>query len=100
MLRGVCGPLPQRERLKHGARWAALLVVVCAGCGPSTRMPNLFHPGDLASQRYNAIFHDPYPLDDVAEPIVGGRPPGYQKPVPETTRPRMLSQPRQTVPAL
>jgi hypothetical protein len=54
-------------------------------------------------QRADAVVFDPYPLDDVGPPIVGGRPLGYQRPVPEVTRGRMYRDslgltPRSTAP--
>ncbi|QDV74933.1 hypothetical protein [Botrimarina mediterranea] len=64
--------------------WFTLLAAV--GCGPSTRMPNLFDPGNAATQQYNAIRHDPYPMNDVGPEIVGGRPREYAQPVPEARR--------------
>ena len=78
-----------------------LTVAACAmGCSPYTRTPNFFHPGPVGPQRTEAIYHDPYPLDDVGPEIVGGRPRGYQRPVPEAVRGRLLdSQPTTVVPA-
>lgn len=73
---------------------AALLAV---GCGPQVRKPNLFDPGNAATQQYNAIFHDPYPINDVGPEIVGGRPRGYQQPVPEITRARGIVPVQTTV---
>jgi hypothetical protein len=49
-------------------------------------LPDLYHPGPAGYQRARALQHDPYPLDDVAEPVVGGRPREYQRPVPEAER--------------
>ncbi len=60
-------------------------------------MPNLLHPGNLASQRFDAIYHDPYPLDDVGPPVQGGRPRGYQKPVPEVVRGRLFAPAQQQI---
>ncbi len=75
----------------------ALSAPLAIGCGPNVRKPNLFDPGNAASQQYGAIFHDPYPLPDVAPEIVGGRPRGYQAPVPEITRARGLQPAKTTV---
>ncbi len=72
----------------------ALLILGGLGCSSTTRMPNWFHPGATGPQRYDAIFHDPYPLDDVAPEIVGGRPREYQRPVPEVTRGRLFRAPQ------
>ncbi len=68
----------------------ALAAPLLVGCGPNVRKPKLFDPGNAATQRYDAIFHDPYPMPDVAPEIVGGRPRGYQAPVPEVARGRGL----------
>lgn len=62
------------------------LSVVASGCGPQVRKPRLFDPGNTATQRYEAILHDPYPLPDVGPEVVGGRPQGYQAPVPPVRR--------------
>jgi hypothetical protein len=71
----------------------AALVLSLAGCSSTIRWPNLFHPGNMAKQRTNAVYTDPYPLPDVGPPIVGGRPLGYQAPVPEVTRGRLFAGP-------
>jgi hypothetical protein len=65
-------------------------LVMAIGCSPTIRWPNLLHPGTAQQQRAEALVHDPYPLDDVGPPIVGGRPPGYQQPVPEVVRARQF----------
>lgn len=76
-----------------------LTALIATGCGPTFRTPNLFHPGPAGPQRTEAIYHDPYPLDDVAPEIVGGRPREYQRPVPEVVRGRLLNaQPVVSVP--
>jgi hypothetical protein len=70
--------------------WRAAAIVVAialaSGCGGNVAVPDLFHPGPAGYQRARAIQHDPYPLDDVAEPVVGGRPREYERPVPEPER--------------
>ena len=70
-------------------RWCAFLTMLsislAIGCA-GTAMPDLYHPGPAGYQRYWATQHDPYPLDDVAEPVVGGRPREFQRPVPEPVR--------------
>ena len=59
-----------------------LLVALVSGCG-GYQLPDLYHPGPAGYQRAVATQrHDPYPLDDVAEPVVGGRPREFQRPVP------------------
>lgn len=62
------------------------IVVAGAGCGPHMRMPRWFDPGNTATQRYEAIYHDPYLLPDVGPEVVGARPRAYQAPVPPVLR--------------
>ena len=73
-----------------GCLCIGVMLAFSTGCHPYMRTPNLLHPGPVGPQRTDAIYTDPYPLDDVAPEIVGGRPRGYQRPVPETTRGRLL----------
>lgn len=61
-----------------------LLAVSLTGC-PQLR-PNWFHPGPAEVQRIRAIQHDPYPDQQAAPPIVGGRPLDYQNAVAEPVR--------------
>lgn len=67
-----------------------VLATAAVGCGPQVRMPNLFDPGNAPTQRYSAIFHDPYPMPDAGPEIVGARPREYAQPVPEAVRARGL----------
>lgn len=76
--------------------FGAAVLALATGCSPFMRTPNLLHPGPVGPQRTDAIYHDPYPLDDVGPEIVGGRPLEYQRPVPEVTRGRLLN-PQQTI---
>lgn len=39
-------------------------------------------PGTIGMQREKAVIHDPYPSPDLGPPIVGGRPAGYDLPLP------------------
>lgn len=64
------------------------LLLTAIGCSPYVRWPNLYHPGTAQQQQADALQYDPYPLDDVGPDIVGGRPPSYQRPVPEVERAR------------
>ncbi|HEY4232855.1 MAG TPA: hypothetical protein VGM76_05500 [Lacipirellulaceae bacterium] len=61
-------------------------LTITSGCGGRVALPDLYHPGPAGYQRYRATQQDPYPLDDVAEPVVGGRPREFQRPVPEPER--------------
>ena len=82
------------------ARYLALMIglFLAVGCGPNIRTPRLFSPGNAAQQRYDAIYTDPYPLDDAGPEIVGGRPRGYQRPVPEVVRGRLYNPKQSLVP--
>ena len=74
------------------SRWTLIrctFVLSLAGCA-GTHMPDFAHPGSAGYQRAVGDYYDPYPLDDVAEPVVGGRPREFQRPVPEVERARQL----------
>ena len=64
------------------------LLLLPSGCSPTIRKPQLFHPGPIGYQRNNAEQFDPFPPNDVAPPIVGGRPKDFQKPPNEVIRSR------------
>lgn len=70
---------------------ACLTLLTAVGCGPHVRKPNLFDPGNAATQQYNAVLHDPFPATEVAPEIVGGRPREYARPVPEVVRGQAFS---------
>ncbi len=57
-------------------------VWLLTGCQYSMR-DNLAPPGTIWQQRNRAVQFDPYPLDHMGPPIVGGRPREYSKPLPE-----------------
>jgi hypothetical protein len=71
----------------------ATTILAVSGCNSSVRWPDLWHPGPAGYQRYNALYHDPYPVDDMGPEIVGGRPRSYQRPVPEAERAQPLAPP-------
>ena len=73
---------------------AATLLCGCKG----TIMPRLESPGTAGTQRSNALQYDPYPLDDVAPPVAGGRPKEYDRPIPEVTRGKLFHKPRESSP--
>ena len=66
-----------------------LLLVSITGC--QALPSNLFRqpPGPIYQQQANAVLHDPYPNTDAAPEIVGGRPRGFQKPLPEPVNNRL-----------
>lgn len=88
-------PAPRTEHRGSLSLTGSLAVAIacCTGCG-GARMPSLFHPGTAGQQQYEAIYHDPYPLNDVAPEIVGGRPREYQREVPQVTRGRLFRAPQ------
>jgi hypothetical protein len=45
--------------------------------------PNLGPPGTIGMQRSRAVLNDPFPNNDIAPPIVGGRPLGFDRPLAE-----------------
>jgi hypothetical protein len=62
-----------------------LLAIGFAGCySPYIRTPNFVHPGTAAEQRADAERFDPYPDPDAGPPVLGGRPPGYTRPLTDT----------------
>lgn len=74
--------------------WMACGAIAASGCSGLMRAYNYAQPGDARYQRSIATAHDPYPLDDVGPEVVGGRPPGYEKPLPEVERARLFNPPR------
>ncbi len=62
-----------------------LVPLLSAGCA-DTAFPRLLHPGSEEYQQVRAERFDPYPLNDVGPPIVGGRPMQYDVPSPWAER--------------
>jgi hypothetical protein len=60
-----------------------MALVIASGC--TAARPTL-RPESLERQRERAVRFDPYPESDVGPDIVGGRPPGYQRELPEPER--------------
>jgi hypothetical protein len=88
-------------------RWPTiitLLMLYIAGCSADAqryiRFPALASPGPAAVQRAQAIQHDPYPLNDIAPEIVGGRPLSYQQSLTEVDRARLTPPPPGTFQSL
>jgi hypothetical protein len=76
----------QRISLICRATVLATLLVAVSGCSSGVRWPNFWHPGPAGYQQHAALYHDPYPMNDVAPEIVGGRPREYQQQIPEAVR--------------
>lgn len=73
--------------------WVACLFFAISGTG--CRGSRLFPvPGPILNQQANAIVHDPYPSRDIAPDDLGGRPPGYENPLPEPVRNRIYNDNR------
>jgi hypothetical protein len=49
-------------------------------------LPKFQPPGTIEMQRSQAVMHDPFPNNDVAPAIVGGRPLGFDRPLSEATQ--------------
>ena len=64
-----------------------VLLLGLTGC-KSLAEPNWLHPGADSVQRSRALRYDPYPENDAGPTVVGSRPRGYQKELPETSRGR------------
>lgn len=79
-----CDSPARRVRSWAIARFLGLLlsVWVLAGCQYNLR-DNLAPPGTIWQQRNRAVQFDPYPIDHMGPPIVGGRPREFSKPLPE-----------------
>lgn len=60
----------------------AVACVVASGCN---HRPNFGPQGTIGMQRNRAVVHDPYPNNDLAPPIIGGRPLGYERASAEST---------------
>ena len=82
---GNGGPMSQNYKLTRFCRsMIAMLATVCivlSGC----QAPPWGPPGTIGAQRARAMVHDPYPSTDLAPPIAGGRPLGYDQPPSEAT---------------
>lgn len=72
----------------------SLLLAVVAGCySPYIRTPNFAHPGTAAEQRADAERFDPYPDPDAGPAVLGGRPPGFTRPLTDTEWGRRYATP-------
>ena len=68
-----------------------LMLLPLTACSSTIYKPTLLHPGPAGFQRNNAVQFDPFPPNDMAPEIVGGRPIDYQKPPDENVRARQHS---------
>ncbi len=64
--------------------------VVAGGCG--LRRPNFLDPGDVRTQQFGAVIHDPYMDNDAGPEVPEVRPREYDKPLPEPRRGRLYRE--------
>jgi len=65
----------------------AIIALYSTGCRNN---PFFAPPGPLNQQQASAVIHDPYPARDIAPYDLGSRPPGYEQPLPEPVRNRIV----------
>ena len=75
------------------ARSCLLIAIVAAAASGCAGGPNydFWHPGNIHTQRLRAVVHDPYPDQDLAPVVMGGRPRDYSEPLPEAVRNRLYT---------
>lgn len=63
------------------------------GCASQyVKYPNLFNPGTIRQQRYEAAIWDPYPDSSIGPAVVGARPREYMQQVPQAERAQIWSE--------
>ena len=72
-------------------RWLLLAALTLTLAGCQHLWPNVGRPGTREMQRRRAVVHDPYPDNDAAPEIVGGRPRHYDRPLAEPVRNRVFT---------
>ena len=68
---------------------ACLLLMGISGCQVFSNDFLDGPPGPIYEQQSKAVLHDPYPNTEAAPEIIGGRPRGYQQPLPEAVNNRL-----------
>jgi hypothetical protein len=76
----------------------AVLVLGVAGCkgspaGSHRWGGSQYGQGSIERQKNRAVTFDPYPLNDIGPPIVGGRPREFANPLPEAQRNELTARP-------
>ncbi|MDZ4849881.1 MAG: hypothetical protein SGI77_11330 [Pirellulaceae bacterium] len=68
--------------------FVTITVVGCKGSNAGSHRwgGSQFGQGSIDRQKSRAVTFDPYPLNDIGPPIVGGRPREYANPLPEAAR--------------
>ncbi len=75
--------------------WAIATSTGCKGSPSSAHRwgGSQFGQGSIDRQKSRAVTFDPYPLNDIGPPIVGGRPREYANPLPEAARNELTARP-------
>lgn len=77
-----------RQLLCHVAIASGYFVLaISSGCRGHSLFPA---PGPMNQQQASAVIHDPYPARDIAPYDAASRPPGYEQPLPEPVRNRIV----------
>ena len=85
-LRGSKSPVKQsRPMCCLRIVFAMLPILVLVSVSGCNIRPDLSPPGDIYTQRYQAVVHDPFPSDDLGPVIEGARPMEYERPLHEPT---------------
>ncbi len=73
-------------------------VLGCKGSPPGSHRwgGSQYGQGSIDRQKTRAVTFDPYPLNDIGPPIVGGRPREYSNPLPEAARNELTARPIST----
>ncbi len=71
---------------------ACALLVSCVGCASRPGWGFPAGQGTVARQKARAVVHDPYPLNDIAPEVIGGRPRDFMQPQAEPVRDHNVEQ--------
>ncbi|MFN9916159.1 MAG: hypothetical protein ACK53L_26450 [Pirellulaceae bacterium] len=82
-------------------QWFAILLAMtlaatgCRGTPAGTHRwgGGPYGQGSIDRQKARAVTFDPYPLNDIGPPIVGGRPREFANPLPEASRNELTALP-------
>lgn len=70
------------------------VLTISVGCQGNRRWGgSQFGQGSVERQKNRAVTFDPYPLNDIGPPIVGGRPREYANPLAEPARNELTARP-------
>ncbi|MFM7927341.1 MAG: membrane or secreted protein [Pirellula sp.] len=86
--------MKQRQVSSASRYWilgTVLSFLFLSGCQAS-RYAERFGLGTIDRQKAKAAEFDPYPLNDIAPSVVGGRPPGFFNPLAEPRRNELLGK--------